>query len=52
MSQCSQSQTLCEMPKGILTDTEIEQTVYKSQKDYPEHLRPPKFHSIYFLLAE
>ena len=27
------------MPKGILTDAEIELTVYKSQKDYPEHLR-------------
>ena len=31
------------MPKGILTDAEIELTVYKSQKDYPEHLRLVRF---------
>ena len=27
------------LPKGILTDAEIELTVYGSQKGYPEHLR-------------
>ncbi len=27
------------MPKNILTDAEIELTVYKSRKDYPENLR-------------
>ena len=27
------------MSKGILTDAEIELTVYGSQKGYPEHLR-------------
>ena len=32
------------MPKGILTDAEIELTVYKSQKDYPEHLRLVRFY--------
>ena len=31
------------MPKGILTDAEIELTVYKSQKDYPEYLRLVRF---------
>ena len=31
------------MPKGILTDAEIELTVYKSQKDYPEHLKLVRF---------
>ena len=31
------------MPKGILTDAEIELTVYKSQKDYPEQLRLVRF---------
>ena len=32
------------MPKGILTDAEIELTVYKSQKDYPGHLRLVRFY--------
>ena len=32
------------MPKGILTDAEIELTIYKSQKDYPEHLRLVRFY--------
>jgi len=27
------------LPKNILTDAEIELTVYKSRKDYPENLR-------------
>ena len=31
------------MPKGILTDAEIELTVYGSQKGYPEHLRLVRF---------
>ena len=30
--------------KGILTDAEIELTVYGSQKGYPEHLRLVRFH--------
>ena len=32
------------LPKGILTDAEIELTVYGSQKGYPEHLRLVRFH--------
>ena len=32
------------MPKGILTDAEIELTVYGSQKGYPEHLRLIRFY--------
>ena len=32
------------MPKGIQTDAEIELTVYKSKKDYPEHLRLVRFY--------
>ena len=32
------------MPKNILTDAEIELTVYKSGKDYPEHLRLVRFY--------
>ena len=32
------------MPKNILTDAEIELTVYKSSKDYPEHLRLVRFY--------
>ena len=32
------------LPKGILTDAEIELTIYKSQKDYPEHLRLVRFY--------
>ena len=32
------------MPKDILTDAEIEQTVCKSRKDYPEHLRLVRFY--------
>lgn len=32
------------LPKGILTDAEIELTVYKSGKDYPEHLRLVRFY--------
>ena len=32
------------MPKGILTDAEIELTVYGSQKGYPEHLRLVRFY--------
>ena len=31
------------MPKGILTDAEIELTIYGSQKGYPEHLRLVRF---------
>ena len=31
------------MPKGILTDAEVELIVYKSQKDYPEYLRLVRF---------
>ena len=31
------------LPKGILTDAEIELTVYGSQKGYPEHLRLVRF---------
>ena len=32
------------LPKNILTDAEIELTVYKSGKDYPEHLRLVRFY--------
>ena len=32
------------MPKNILTDAEIELTVHKSGKDYPEHLRLVRFY--------
>ena len=32
------------LPNGILTDAEIELTIYKSQKDYPEHLRLVRFY--------
>ena len=32
------------LPKDILTDAEIELTVYKSSKDYPEHLRLVRFY--------
>ena len=32
------------MPKNILTDAEIELTVYKSRKDYPENLRLVRYH--------
>jgi hypothetical protein len=32
------------MPKDILTDAEIELTVYKSRKDYPENLRLVRYH--------
>ena len=32
------------MPKNILTDAEIELTVYKSRKDYPENLRLVRFY--------
>jgi hypothetical protein len=32
------------LPKAILTDAEIELTVYKSGKDYPEHLRLVRFY--------
>ena len=32
------------MPKNILTDAEIELTVYKSRKDYPENLRLVKYY--------
>jgi transposase len=32
------------MPKNILTDAEIELTVYKSGKDYPEHLRLVRYY--------
>ena len=32
------------MPKNILTDAGIELTVYKSGKDYPEHLRLVRFY--------
>ena len=32
------------MPKGILTDAEIELTVYGSQKGYSEHLRLVRFY--------
>ena len=32
------------LPKNILTDAEIELTVYKSGKDYPEHLRLIRFY--------
>ena len=32
------------LPKGILTDAEIELTVYGSQKGYPERLRLVRFH--------
>ena len=32
------------MPKDILTDAEIEQTVYKSRKDYPENLRLVRYY--------
>ena len=32
------------LPKGILTDAEIELTVYGSQKGYPEHLRLVRFY--------
>lgn len=31
------------LPKGILTDAEIELTIYGSQKGYPEHLRLVRF---------
>ena len=31
------------MPKGILTDAEIELTIYGSQKGYPDHLRLVRF---------
>ena len=33
-----------QMSKGILTDAEIELTIYKSQKDYPERLRLVRFY--------
>ena len=32
------------LPKNILTDAEIELTVYKSRKDYPENLRLVRYH--------
>lgn len=32
------------MPKGILTDAEIELTVYGSQKGYPKHLKFARFY--------
>ena len=32
------------LPKNMLTDAEIELTVYKSGKDYPEHLRLVRFY--------
>lgn len=32
------------LPKDILTDAEIELTVYKSSKDYPKHLRLVRFY--------
>ena len=32
------------LPKNILTDAEIELTVYKSRKDYPENLRLVKYY--------
>ena len=32
------------MPKNILTDAEIELTVYKSRKDYPENLRLVRYY--------
>ena len=32
------------LPKNILTDAEIELTVYKSHKDYPENLRLVRYH--------
>ena len=32
------------MPEGILTDAEIELTIYGSQKGYPEHLRLVRFY--------
>lgn len=32
------------LPKNIITDAEIELTVYKSGKDYPEHLRLVRFY--------
>ena len=32
------------LPKNILTDAEIELTVYKSRKDYPENLRLVRFY--------
>ena len=32
------------LPKGILTDAEIELTIYGSQKGYPEHLRFVRFY--------
>lgn len=32
------------LPKNMLTDAEIELTVYKSCKDYPEHLRLVRFY--------
>ena len=32
------------MPKNILTDAEIELTVYKSHKDYPENLRLVRYY--------
>ena len=31
-------------PKNILTDAEVELTVYKSRKDYPENLRLVRYH--------
>ena len=34
----------CRMPKNILTDAEIELTVYKSRKDYPENLRLVRYY--------
>ena len=32
------------LPKNVLTDAEIELTVYKSRKDYPENLRLVKYY--------
>ena len=32
------------MPKNILTDAEIELTVYKSRKDYPENMRLVRYY--------
>jgi hypothetical protein len=32
------------LPKNMLTDAEIELTVYKSRKDYPENLRLIRYH--------
>ncbi len=32
------------LPKNILTDAEIELTVYGSQKGYPDHLRLVRFY--------